>query len=317
MAQVAAETATRIVELRSNGATVKQIAEALEISESHVYQALPKGMKRQWGANREAVHVGRDFSGPETTGLATAQELREHASLKQLTLRTIVEGGPYKTTKELVEDLNKGHHTPVGPHEVVHLLWSLNKAGLITFREDKRSATSSANSYPVNVKATNRGKDEVQGKQQAFEVQGTNNGYGHAREVSSRPADRTDFRTHSAKAEGGEVERRMVGENPFVVEPEAVDALVQATKPPTIDEEPTPEPEWPLLQQLRDKAANATVAVGRAELLLEAAALIADVDAERAADLESEANRLAKLHQLSAFEAEYLAFAEHAGTGVS
>jgi hypothetical protein len=82
----------------------------------------------------------------------------------------------------------------------------------------------------------------------------------------------------------------------------------------------TPEPEaepsvdasasWPVLDELRGRAAERAAIVTRATAYLEAAALLDAIDPDEARGLSDKAGQLAESVQMSRVEAEYLAFAD-------
>lgn len=211
------------------------------------------------------------------------------ASLKLRLMRAVAEAGPFEDTAALIRSVRRPDDS-FDLHEVQHLLASLNKQGYVAYRENKNGA------YRVlmRIEATKRGFEAVGLGTKYHEVGRKSKG------VPRKAGDRTDFRTHGFRAEGGPVEVR---QTPVVV---PVETPVETVKPVVASagrEVP------PLLAALRERAEAKNRGAAKAARYLEAATLLEDVDV-------AEAERLLALAEsfggepFTALETEYLAFAE-------
>lgn len=240
-----------------------------------------------------------------TTGTDPVAAAVDDASVKDRLLRKIVEDGPFATPLDLIRAVRRGPSDIINPHKVTHVLYDISKAGLIEFRLQKMNGSD----IPINIRATERAYAQF-----GYPM-GVGLGTASSRrpEAAQHPGDRTDFRTHAGRAEGGPVERVNVPPVPEVVpsvpyvapEPEPVPAAVQPPQePPT----PVAEPavplggKYPLLVALRGRAERAST---RSRLLWQAAALAEEDEKEQFELLALETTDV----KYSELEAEYLRFA--------
>lgn len=206
----------------------------------------------------------------------------------------------------LTQAVRRDHRDLTGPREVGTILNSLNQQGYVTFRMGNEGTHHSM----TNIKASKKLLRE-RGVTEARVIGERKGG------TPQHAGDRTDYRTHGKRAEGGEVTvERPLSE--VRVEPEVAAALVEAgvaeaaveAAPPTIDEEPLRFGVWPELQAIQDKVAARAEAETRAGKLLDAAAALEGIDDALAEELLARAAGQAQAVQLTALEAEYLAYAE-------
>jgi hypothetical protein len=238
----------------------------------------------------------------------------------------VAEEGPFDNVVDLVKSVRNSNER-IAPHEVVHLLWGLAKTGQVTFRETKSNTPGPATAMLTRIEATPLGFQTLgmPARPVDREVR-VSRGPGRARqEAPQRKGDRTDFRTHGPRAEGGPIERRQ-GVPGATPEPDQVTVLWGHNLPqpdpepdpePSVTSDPPPanaaatEPEaWPILQQLRERAAASAAANARADAYLAAAAALEAVDGSRSAELLALADGALEAVALTPLEAEYLSFAE-------
>lgn len=253
-------------------------------------------------------------------------------SLKQRLLRVICEQGPFDDSMEVMKAARSGpKDTSFGIHEVVHLLYSLNKQGLIKFKANRGASKTDSLTH---LEATERGYQQcaipVPGKQQHNAHGGRTPGTSRAGHAVGK--DPTEARNHGTRAEGGPIERRRAPVAPATT-PEAKAAIEriqaapeepkpkatwsarsvrEAAKPaptPRIVEEPKPTRAWPELEAIRAKAAEVREARARAAKYVDAAAVLEEVDPAEAERLMGLAAGIDRDARLTPLEAEYLAFA--------
>lgn len=254
--------------------------------------------------------------GERNTNVVVAAQIQQD-SLKNRLLKQIGVGGPYGTLLELMQALREPRDN-FGAHEITHLLFSLNKQGLIRFRENKRVATSSANAALEQIECTRQGFAACGLAARSVEV--GRKKYGHGGEPPQKPGDRTDFRTHTSRAEGSEIIREAISDHrvdfPSHDHPVEVRSAVPQSAvalAPTPEAPPVPvRSSYPLLASLRASFAVRAAADAKASALADAAALLEQVDPEESARLMDRA-LAASPETLTPLEREYLAFAEEHG----
>lgn len=292
-------TQDRIAALARQGVTQARIAQQLGIGVGTVNRYVKAANTLTVpGADREPQQV-LQLTEAESLALSQRNEnvvvaaMLQQDSLKLRLLKAICEAGRIETVAELMEATkNGGPADNFGAHEVTHLLYSLNKDGLIKFRERKNSAVSTG-SVLHKLEATPAGFARVGAKAPIRVVGGLRKS--HARDVPLNREDRTDFRTHGQQA----------------IRDAAV--VTEAAQPST-NEDVAPVREWPLLKELRERAEAVAGLALRANALADAAAVLDGIDPEESERLLERAAELEARAGLSPLEREYLAFAEDRGS---
>lgn len=316
-----------IKRLAATGMSHKDIAQRLQIGLSTVYKYAPgrqagPGKKRRGGTLSVPLGSAAAPAADETERavLALTHEemvaLGQHPtivagqiiadSLRQRLLKKICESGPYPDVLTLMRDTRRAGdpRDNFGAHEVVHIIRrSLNVAGLVDYVEDRQGNVT-------KIRATERG----------YEAAGYGTRYREVRRQRGgepqRRSDRTDFRTHRPRAEGGEIMREPLRPDHIAHFPDhaALHGEPIAAGPEPAREDPQPASavsaapvavslgDFPLLTELLDRARKAAEA---SEYLLKAAELTGDESLlERAVSLQPTYTDL---------EAEYLRLAREAG----
>lgn len=248
---------------------------------------------------------------PKQEAVAIAAVITQD-SLKNRLLQAIVEQGPLAGVPELIEAIRRPSDS-FGPHEVTHLIYSLNKQGYVSFKAGRgKTKTDLLTDLKPTAKAKREfGIPRVPPRQQFNPEGGRIAGTSRAGHAVGK--DYTEQKYHGNTAVGGPVERFTAPRQPDVTVADVVERPdSDAGHKPRTNEEPSETTEWPELQSLRARLARLEPLRARVAKLLEAAALL-DGDepdeAERlmakAAELEDEANA-----GLTPIEAEYLAYAE-------
>lgn len=197
-------------------------------------------------------------------------------SLKQRLLKAICEEGPFDGVPELMAEVRSGpSDQSFGPHEVTHILYSLNKQNKVSFRRARRGSATEALTHIAATRVAQRENGTQKVAREAGHLHA-----GHAAEKPQHRSDRTDFRTHGPVAEGGPVVKVRVLEQ----------------------REP-----YPLLRALQRAAAQRERDAAKATKYMEAAALLEHVDPSQAAELVEKAATLDR--PLTALEREFLAYA--------
>lgn len=223
-------------------------------------------------------------------------------SLRSRLLKAIVENGPFESLDDLMRSIRGGSGDTFGGHEVYHILAALNSQGLVEYREHGNGAAKRIH----RIIATPKAYSEAGMATQYRPVGPTG---GPRREEPQHRSDRTDFRTHSPVAEGGEITRVIRKLEAVVPRQVATTSSVPPSGPAPAEATPVPAPpSWPVLEGLRQRQAEVAAAKARAAKYLEAAALLAD-DAEEVLRLMAKAEE-AEGKGLTELEAEYLAYAE-------
>ena len=285
-------------------------------------------VKRELGLSQDLVYrIARrarsegllDGSGGNGTGNGTAvgadEGGGEAASLKDRILRKIVNDGPFPTTQKLTDALRNGSTTPWDLHEVVHLLHSLRRQELVTFR----TASNGSNvAGPRAISATKRGIDAVTVQIWATDAE--------AATVAAADQAATDATSEAIEApgpstalvEGSDGGNSLVpfgaGEDPSVAPVADEDAsewrLVPILTSKAVDslKAAIDSVAVPLLAALVAREAEREANKVKAARFLEAAALLADVDKEASDALLDRASAL-EGQPFTPIEAEYLAFA--------
>jgi len=200
-----------IYRLRSAGMNVVEIASRVGVSTRTVSRMAPPP-NTEWGSGRTRI------------------------------LRAVAENGPLGMSElaGLVPDVDR--------HNIMHLLYSMNRLGLVSYNESRNGTMKSLS----RIACTEVGFKEagVPSKIWAAEV-------GHSnRAPSLHPGDGTDFRNQSPRAHGGPIAISHV-------------PPVAAPQPPTAPEAPPPGPRvrYPLIAALSDRRGR----IEEAARLLEAA----------------------------------------------
>lgn len=258
----------------------------------------------------------------------------EQASLRRRMLLMVAEHGPFVDAPALLEALqNPAQSTDL--HSVVHMLYALNKSGLVKYRLSQAPRRNDLR----NIEATRAGMSEAGVDVTRYREVGRK-GTHHGEQAQHR-TDGTDFRNHLAVAKGGPVTvtRPPVPARGYATEtpserPQPVEAQAVAPVPSPVEAQGSwipvthqqladatavgevielvmsgkkpPEPEWPVLAAIRVKVEAHDKALERADLL-EQAAMLAD-EAEGMALLEM-AERARGSLSLTEIEQEYRRFA--------
>lgn len=157
-------------------------------------------------------------------------------SQKQGALVAILQlGGYVREIEPIVSHMRTRLEIETDLHNVAHVLWPLSKENRVTFQERKVHGGESALS---NIRLTERGIQtarQLLGFDQPPEVGKLPHAGARNRGAHAVGRDRTDFRQHSAVAEGGPIERRVEKETdldfvPFVVLTEEEAAPYRALK---------------------------------------------------------------------------------------
>jgi hypothetical protein len=220
-------------------------------------------------------------------------------SLRSRLLRAVVAAGPFGDSKALSRYIRKPTDN-YGFHEVMHILFALNKDGLIAMNENTRGNQKDI----TNIRARTAAYREL--------------GYPVPK---SNGSDKTDYNSHRSVAQGGPITHRKV--EPEVRQNEKLFPVTQrdrdiyerdalATEPALSEPEPaTPEQvataaipsAWPVLDDLRSRVVQSVKNAQAAELLMQAAELTGDMSLmERAAVLDESL--------FTEAESEYLAYAD-------
>lgn len=283
----------------------KRYANAVLESERHVFDF--QGVTRTGRDGRkmricavcdQPSNAPRHYGGrvrDRTKAKAAEAETPEEASLRQAILRAVAENGPFKTAEDVM-DFVQDNPRKTNLHEVVHLLFSLNKSNLVAMK----SSGPMGRMHVTDVRARSAAYQELGiTTPAAREVNnlGTTklphvlSAHQHRGEEPLHRSDRTDFRTHRTIAEGGPVTVTKVA----VPEPDVAKAEVS---------------EWPILDRIRAVAAAGAENRLRAEKLMEAAAILEGISPDDSERLAKLAEETARETHLTATEIEYLAFAE-------
>jgi len=189
---------------------------------------------------------------------------------------------------DLTRAVRSNHRDTFGPRDVATILNTLNKQGLVTFVE---GGHENGHHSLMKIRATKRLLVEEGVDTTAREIGRPR----HHDEAPQHAGDRTDFRTHETRAEGGPIEHISV--TPLMSIPAA-----------------EPEP-WPILAELRERIRAQEAGRTRSEALIDAAELLAKVDPEESERLFARGSALAATLTLTPIEDEYLRFAEGARSG--
>lgn len=233
----------------------------------------------------------------------------ESDSLRTRLLRAIVEDGPFGDARALSKFIRKPTDN-YGLHEVMHILFALNKDGLVAMTEQTRGSQKElTNIRPRAAAYRVFGYTSHVMAQEVGSKNGPASHYGG--ETPARDQrDATDFRNHRSNTKGGPITRRKVAPEPRQNERVVDDIDVQAepASPEASDpRNPWTAPvatvqTWPVLEALRSRQTQDVKNAQAAELLMAAAELTGDITLlERAADLTESV--------LSEAEVEYLAYA--------
>lgn len=345
------QVAERMKAMRREGQQYKDIAAAegvaLSTVQRYVHGVRPdldaKPSRLRDGVNATStvtlelpavLSAGREFAlGSAGAGLASEAEVAEFKSMKALMLQLVVENDGYGNVRALLDDMRGKHPGNLGTHEVTHVLYALQKQGLVKAQQDRRSRGTKT---PLlsNIQPTKAGIAQYRAQNASLPLQDRNGthpaGYSRARHAVGR--DDTQWHNHGSRAQGGPIERTQVEPDPWAGLPEVMagqavtsrlveEAIAreaeQENAHATIDEEPVAARSWPELQRLRDGLAERlrlkAEGDARATKLLEAAASLEGVDDDLSKDLLARAEREMDAVEdlsLTAVEAEYLRFAE-------
>ena len=252
------------------------------------------------------------------------QGQRSAVSLKARVLTAVTAAGEFASSVDLYEQLRRDADAKLAQnwshHEVVSALHQLRKQGRVQFRVDKRpsggrSVGTLGGGDPVHIRLTREPELEAP-EPEAHGVRpgGTNQMPRKAgrppelnnRVTGSHPAgwsrrrhavgrDYTEPGRHGAVASGGEILRTSA--------PETVSV------PAEVAPEPQAQPaSFPLLTELRQRLAGRQASDAQSAKLMEAAAILEDIDPVESARLMAKAEELGGT-PFSAIEAEYLRFA--------
>ncbi len=341
--KVAGETRDQLEQLIRAGRSDREIVAATGMSKSSV----TKWRSRLISQSPSILEVPRRIDQPSDGDARVALEMDHEQfvqlggepvvvagmiaadSLKQRLLKAIALEGPFAELVDLIKTVRTGPRDTFGNHEVMHILFGANQQGLIQFR--------------VSGTGSQQKLRRIEARESLFKQMGidprANRAVGRAPawksrdELPQRAGDRTDFRTHGPRAEGGPIEhvQGLPGSGEVVPSPlwdggptvrriieERDERLARAeaqaeVTPARIDEEPPVDTRWPQLSRIQAKAEAHRSAKARAEKLLEAAALLESVDARESSRLEGLANDAGSENALTPLEAEYLSFAEKKG----
>lgn len=193
---------------------------------------------------------------------------------KKRLLRTIYDHQPVLNVSSLAALARHEWNAPLGEHEVVHLLYSLNKETLVTFTENQRGTGARENDRMIDIRLTPQGERRVEKMKAEAEV---------------APEVKPEVIEAARKWSGQLTEAGIEPPHSFVVHPNGM-----------VDQ-------WPVLTSLRAQEEATRSERNRAAVLVEAATLLDGIDPEeaerllaRAADIEPSDNPIA---------AEYLRFA--------
>jgi hypothetical protein len=309
----------------ARGETNKQIARDLGVGTATVSRyrqlSVPQNTAAPASGGRVvALELGHEQAMRLSEGANTkliAGELM-YDSLRIRLLKAIASESTVDDVETLIKLVRTGSNDAgTDPHNVVHLLWTLNKAGYIAFRENKSRKSGAQNAHLERIRVTPRGLE-------AAGMTPTNrpvvSGYHGARhrggELPQHRSDGTDFRNHGSKAQGSAVERIRAVQPETVITTvfpsrKAAEETFEAAKElvATMDEEPTLTRMWPQLQALRERQAELAARSARVDALMEAAAALDGVDPDAAKLLLARAEATDG-QPLTELEREYLAFAE-------
>lgn len=278
-------TSDRVVAASRQGDSAKQIAKDLGLSVWTVYE-IRKQRRGEW---EMSPGIPQDVPAEP-----------ENASLKARILRSVVERGPFADVDALLKDFRRPDEG-VGPHEVVHLLYSLNKQDAVQFKQLK-SGNKQGQMLLVDIKPGRRGYAMAGIPVPGYDRQRRPNGArvpGTSRNRHAAGKDYTEQRYHGPSAVGGPIERsRAVGEP---VAAPVQQRLAVGTRPVA--------QEWPLLEDLRARQRTQEADAMRVAAYLEAATALDKVDPVQANALLAKAEAITG-KPLSPLEIEYLKYAE-------
>lgn len=301
-----------IVTMKAQGRSIAQIGKALGAHPTDISRATPPELKRKRrskGASQittiplgsapdsrlPAVSIQlshEEFArlGQNPVVVAGMMQAEKEASdsLRTRILSAVCRSGPFADVLTLMKDLRRpgDPRDNFGAHEVTHIIKSLNKQGLVTYVE----ASTGSVVIPTKITATRQGASAAGLPTYNREIGRQRNG------APQRKGDRTDFRTHTARATGGEVLREPLAPDHLRHFPEHADKH-QAPEPSTPVERPekaalaappvarqTPV-QGPLLTELRARFAQNAEADEKASKYAEAAASLEAIDPKRSEEL--------------------------------
>lgn len=228
------------------------------------------------------------------------------ASVKHSILRLVVERGGIKDATTIPEALAYQGRPGLDTHTTDHLLWSLQKEGLVTFRERRDGKIR----YLTDVTATDQGQSRVRDLS--------------APKVATTPlpGDAGLRDPYRAKGSGGNLNGtpRVAPGGPVEIVASARGTSEAGPKP---DDETltTPEPEqvtrWPVLEGLRERARRDAETHVKVDALRRAATAMDQIDPTAAELLRYRADEVDTTEPFSDVEHEYLAFATATERGES
>lgn len=305
-----------LVRMAEAGATNAEIGKVIGLHPTDVSRAKPDRLKRprkgQSKASQITVPLGSgpvpDFEEKVSVQLSHDQfvalgqhptivagmmmaEKEQTETLRQRILKTVAEDGPFQDVLTLMRAMRRpgDPNDNFDSHEVTHIIKSLNKQGLVTYVE-RRSAGGGLE-IPNRITITNRGCDAAGLPTYNREIGKTRNG------VPQHKTDRTDFRTHRPRAEGGEIIKEPLAPDHLARFPGHADLHGEPIASPAPEERPEkplglavralpPDAaKYPLLTEvLRRFEANAE-ADAKAAKYAEAAAALEAIDPARSEEL--------------------------------
>jgi hypothetical protein len=235
---------------------------------------------------------------------------REAASLRSRIIKALCDEREWGLIG-LTQVVRRDHKDQTSPRDVGAVLNSLNQQGLVTFTE---GAQEIGHHSLTKIRAT-KTLLRQEGIDTDARVIGEQKGG-----TPQHKTDRTDWRTHSPRAEGGPIEHVIAPEDEVVEEdvvvewPNPSQPMLALPPEPTLDVPSAPEvPEptqraFPLLEALRERQSASIGQALRADRYLLAASVLEEEDPEESARLLAKAGEVAG-EPLSPLEIEYLDFA--------
>lgn len=266
------------------------------------YETTTAGLRAARKASDLTVELG---SGSDASAdvVIDAGEQPQPSSLRERVMRALCDERTFGIVG-LAREVRSDASLPFSFPELNATVKSLAREGLATYREGAENGHHAL----VDIRATRkllieRGIDTTR-----REV--GHHGTGPRREAPMHAGDRTDFRTHRQRAEGGPIERLRVSVP--MLPPAAsitIDAVASASVPTVV----TIESEWPLLDAIEQRWSEQAEARRHADALIEAATLLADVDRAESERLFARSSEIAASVSVSSLEVEYLRFAQAHG----
>lgn len=265
--------------LAQSGMKAPEIAKRLGIGVSTAYSLMPAGTKRQQKRRQQTLTIPLGSAPADPDGEAISisvshddfQKISMHPSvvaaqlqsdsLRTRVLRCIAEDGPVEDIQALIKSIRRpGNRADnFGQHEITHIVKALNGQGLVKYVESRGTV-----GIPTRIEATRQGFEAAGLQTYAREI-------GRQRDGAPQHAgDRTDFRTHGHRAEGGEVLHIEGGPQTPENVPSAP-APAPARKAPDLSD-------YPLLADLVSRDQAGAERRRRADAYLEAAATLAEVN---------------------------------------